>query len=285
MRIGIAGYGIVGKALGRFFRRSPLCEISIYDKLLDDYNTDGRLDALNHSDIVFIAVPTPNIAGVGCNITIVSDLIDRITAPICIKSTIPPGTTDGLIQRTHKSIAVSPEYIGESPGHPWVEIDDCGFAVVGGDQRACDLVVRTYELASASQVNVVRTSATTAELLKYMENCFLATKVAFVNQFYDLAASTGVDYAELRRLFLLDRRVGSSHTDVTSERGFSGKCLPKDLQAITVWAHQRSGAPLLEAIARYNELIRRSVPNNPIVGTLTSAEEELIPLNPLNSGP
>jgi len=89
-----------------------------------------------------------------------------------------------------------------------------------------------------------------------MENCFLATKVAFVNQFYDVASSLNIDFAELRELWLADPRIGRSHTMVTDERGFGGACLPKDMKAIVAAVNRFGGAPLLEAVIEYNEKIR-----------------------------
>ncbi len=102
----------------------------------------------------------------------------------------------------------------------------------------------------------VQTDATTAELCKYMENCFLATKVAFVNQFYDIACRLRVDFEQLRALWLLDQRVGYSHTTVTRERGFGGRCLPKDVQALVTLMGQNGSAPLLEAVLAYNNALR-----------------------------
>ncbi len=90
-----------------------------------------------------------------------------------------------------------------------------------------------------------------------MENTFLATKVAFVNQFYDLAQAYGVNFNELRELWRADERIGRSHTIFTEERGYRGRCLPKDVSAIIHAPKQVGGAPLLEAIARYNEEVCR----------------------------
>ncbi|MCI0352896.1 MAG: hypothetical protein L0Z53_26035, partial [Acidobacteriales bacterium] len=83
-------------------------------------------------------------------------------------------------------------------------------------------------------------------------NCFLATKVAFVNQFYDIASTLGVNFDELRELWLADARIGRSHTLVTEERGFRGRCLPKDMRALISLMRQNGGAPLLEAVLDYN---------------------------------
>ena len=90
-----------------------------------------------------------------------------------------------------------------------------------------------------------------------MENTFLATKVAFVNQFYDLAEAWGVNFNELRELWLADERIGRSHTIVTEERGYRGRCLPKDIAAIIHAAKSLGGAPLLEAVDRYNDEVCR----------------------------
>jgi UDP-glucose 6-dehydrogenase len=89
-----------------------------------------------------------------------------------------------------------------------------------------------------------------------MENCFLATKVAFVNQFYDIAMELGIDFEELRELWLADPRVGYSHTVVTRERGFGGRCLPKDLSVLISAMKPMGGAPLLEAVWAYNRTLR-----------------------------
>lgn len=85
-----------------------------------------------------------------------------------------------------------------------------------------------------------------------MENCFLATKVAFVNQFHDIAEAMKVDFIELRELWLADPRVGRSHSYVTEQRGFRGRCLPKDLRAMIAAMRAYGGAPLLEAGLAYN---------------------------------
>lgn len=91
-----------------------------------------------------------------------------------------------------------------------------------------------------------------------MENCFLALKVTFCNEFYDIAERFGIDYNELRELWLLDPRIGRSHTFVLpDDRGFGGKCLPKDVSAMVQSACAASYAPqLLMAVLETNERFR-----------------------------
>ena len=225
MRIGVIGYGTVGASLVRFLKRRKH-PVAIYDKYLDEYCSERDVEAINDVDIVFVAVPTPYEPRLAAaDLSAVYDAISLVkSAPICLKSTVPPGTFDALRRFVPRSLAYSPEYVGEAKGHPWREIGDCGFVVAAGDDEACALV-RDACCAGAEDLRFVRTGIATAELAKYMENCFLATKVAFVNQFYDMAQACGVDYDELRAIFLLDSRVGESHTVVTAERGFGGRCL------------------------------------------------------------
>src|SRR5438270_5046903 len=91
-----------------------------------------------------------------------------------------------------------------------------------------------------------------------MENCFLALKVAFCNEYYDIAQAMGVNYNELRELWLLDPRVGRSHTFVLPEkRGFDGKCLPKDVAALVQAAKAAGADPMLmEAVITANRVVR-----------------------------
>ena len=258
MAIGIIGYGVVGKALATLFGYDAgTTDIRIYDKFLEGMNTAQCKDAIQTCDLVFIAVPTPQAPDGSCDVTAVEEVVSWVTPPMCMKSTVPPGTVDRLVEATGKRICFSPEYVGESRWHPWKGIESHGFVIVGGERSLCDLVVRTYQQFLGPLVRYYMTDAKTAELCKYMENTFLATKVAFVNQFYDLALAYGVNFDELRELWLADERVGRSHTIVTEERGYRGRCLPKDMSAIIHAAMQVGGAPLLEAVARYNEEVCR----------------------------
>jgi UDPglucose 6-dehydrogenase len=263
MTIGIVGSGVVGKALAKIFgRESSDPDLRIYDKGLPGLNDAKSKAAIQTCDLVFVAVPTPESADGACDISAVSEVVAWVTAPMCLKSTVPPGTVDDLVAATSKSICFSPEYVGETKWHPLKEIETHGFIIVGGKKTVCDLVVRAYQKFLGPLTHYYVTDAKTAELCKYMENAFLATKVAFVNQFYDLARAYGVDYNELREVWLADERVGRSHTMVTEERGYRGRCLPKDMAAIIHAAKTVGGAPLLEAVDRYNDEVCRTTDKN-----------------------
>jgi UDPglucose 6-dehydrogenase len=253
MKIGVVGHGVVGSAVARFFCADRRAEVAIYDKFQPPHNSRERKAAVNACDLVFICVPTPiGQDGVSCDVTAVEECVSWITAPICIRSTIPPGTVDRLAAATGKAIVFSPEYLGEQPGHPWRNEGDSGFLIVGGSPAACELVLSAYRSIPELELQYYCTNARTAELCKYMENCFLATKVAFVNQFFDIAEVLNIDFSELRLLWLADPRIGQSHSNVTAARGFRGRCLPKDVSAVVAAMKPFGGTPLLEAIMEYN---------------------------------
>ena len=256
MRIGIVGYGVVGKALEALLRGGGH-EILIYDAFLEPFNGPERRAEINSCDLVFVAVPTPEGPEGRCDISAVEEVVSWVGVPTCIKSTIPPGTVNRLAAKNNPQLCFSPEYVGETKWHPWKDIENHGFLIVGGDRETCNLVVTAYQAVLGPLPRYYMTDGTTAELCKYMENTFLATKVAFVNQFYDLAQAYGVNFNELRELWVLDERIGRSHTIVTEERGYRGRCLPKDIAAIIQAAKAFGGAPLLEAVDRYNDEVCR----------------------------
>ena len=201
-------------------------------------------------------MPTPTGPdGLSCDLSAVEECAGWITAPLCIKSTVPPGTVDRLAQASNSPIAFSPEYIGESFGHPFRDEANCRFCIVGGPKSIFNQVKQLHDDLSGGATRLYWTTARAAELCKYMENCFLATKVAFVNQFFELSKFFEVDWEELRSLWLADPRIGASHTVVTAERGFRGRCLPKDVAAIIAASMPFGGAPLLEAVLAFNRSI------------------------------
>jgi len=256
MRIGIVGHGVVGSALSRFFSSHEAHEVVIYDKFNPAYRDSKQRRFVANADLVFVCVPTPlGSDGMSCDTSAVEECIDWIRSPVCIRSTVVPGTVDRLTRGSSRLIGFSPEYLGEQPMHPWREEADCGFLIVGGSPELTELVISAYSSTQNFGIQYYRTTARTAELCKYMENCFLAAKVAFVNQFHEIAIAFDVDFNDLRKLWLVDPRIGLSHTLVSKRRGFRGRCLPKDLAAIIAAMETRGGAPLLEAIYLYNQTV------------------------------
>ena len=157
-----------------------------------------------------------------------------VEAPLMIiRSTVTPGTTKRLCEKYGKDIVFQPEYLGETTAHVFGSMAEREFVVLGGTSAAVAAAADFYTHYYNSMVRYYFCDAITAEVCKYMENAFYAVKVTFVNEFHDIANAHGVDYNLLREMWLADTRISRDHTFVyPKNRGFSGKCLPKDCNAI-----------------------------------------------------
>lgn len=246
-RVAIVGCGAVGASLLRIFPDAIR---------YDEPRGLGTRDEVNACDFAFVAVPTPMRLDGSCDTSIVEEVCDWIEGPlIVLRSTVPPGTTQRLVLRTGKRVVFQPEYgPGETPDHHFADLRRVGWVILGGRREDTVAVADLYKEAFNADLVLQQTDSTTAELTKYMENCFLAAKVTFCNEFYSVAEALGVDYNELRELWLLDPRVGRSHTFVyPAQRGWGGACLPKDIAAFAA-AARAAGAPalLMEAVQEVN---------------------------------
>jgi UDPglucose 6-dehydrogenase len=249
-KAGIVGAGVVGTAMQK------LCgpETVVYD------TKPGALQdkkAINACDVVFICVPSPMRPDGSCDTSIVEEAVAWVEAPLIIlRSTVSPGTTDRLRQTYRKHIVFQPEYLGETPGHLFGNMAERTFIVLGGttedNSRAADFYKHYYN----AMVYFYLCDAITAEVAKYMENAFYAVKVTFVNEFYDIAKVHGVNYDVLREIWLADTRISRDHTFVYPQsRGFSGKCLPKDVNAICHSCLAMGDEPsLLQATLEINDV-------------------------------
>lgn len=253
MNIGIVGYGHVGKAIHVLFP-----EAVVYDAPMQM----GSQAEVNACDMVFVCVPTPSLPSGKCDTSIVEEVILWLTAKvIVIRSTIPVGFTDALKERTGKRIVFQPEYYGETVDHHFSDLRHRTWLTFGGASADVSLVIRAYQQVYNAEVRIRQTDARTAEMAKYMENCFLALKVSFCNEFYDIAGAHGVDYNELREVWLEDPRIGRSHTFVYEDnRGYGGKCLPKDVHALISMADDKDvNADLMKMVQRKNNALRSSI--------------------------
>jgi UDPglucose 6-dehydrogenase len=240
-RIGIIGVGIVGGALRAYFEAR-----GIRPRLYDPGLGLGSLDEVDSADLVFACVPTPYHPGSGFDGEIMRGAIASLSGAktIVIKSTVIPGTTDA-IQESHPQhrVLFNPEFLREASAvEDFLKPDR---QIVGYSRRwdleAAQAVLRL--LPSAPYKAVVPARA--AELVKYASNSFLALKVTFANELYDLSRALGIDYADVKDGLAADARIGASHLDVhdSGYRGYGGKCLPKDTMALLDLARELE-APL-----------------------------------------
>ena len=238
MNVLIIGVGTVG---GNLTGELEALQPNLYDKYK---NIDTRQGGVCY-DAAFICVDTP---GADCDISEVRRAIMEHDADVfVIKSTVLPGTTERLSRETGKTVIFSPEYYG---GTQHCNNFSFPFTILGGKKEACVKVVQILQRVYDGTHSFRITDARTAELAKYMENSYLAMKVSFCQQFYDIAGKTGVCYEELRELFVLDPRVEASHTFVYRDRPYwDSHCLNKDVPAIAgVY-----DAPLLKGMIAFNE--------------------------------
>lgn len=244
--IAIVGYGYVGKAMYEFY--APKYKTIFYDPFVEG---SCSKEDVNAADLAVVCVFTPEAPDGACDTSIVEEVITWIETPvILIKSTIAPGTTDRLKKATGKRIVFSPEYIGESDydtgRHNFNKsVKNAGFMTFGGDPLDVDYCIALAVPIFGPNKTYHVTDALTAELAKYMENCFFATKLVFCYEFERICRGFGASYNAVRECWLLDPRMETSHSGVflQNKEPFSGKCLPKDLKAITAAATTAGYSP------------------------------------------
>lgn len=259
-KIAIIGHGVVGRGMEKLFANNPKnFEVKAYDPA-----TQPDKSLVQDCDIAIICVPTNMKDDGTADTSIVEDCVSWLETPlILIKSTVPPGTTDALRAKYNKKVNFSPEYMGESSYFtPFWKYPDPQraethtFVIVGGDE-ASEILNYFMKVMSVDTKYVV-SSAVEAELTKYAENTFFATKVTFCNEFYNIAKTFGADWKKIREMWLLDSRINPNHTLVFEDnRGFGGKCFPKDTNAIVKASEQKGYEPkLLKAVLQVNKEIR-----------------------------
>ena len=263
MRITIAGFGHIGQFVYQVFSR--ISDVAIYDppKGL------GSKSDLVDTDFVFICVPTASLPNGACDTSIVEEVVSLAwprRAIIC-HSTVAVGTTERLIRAQDKPLVFVPEYAGESTYHLYRQLEKRNFFVLGGYEPAVSEVKDLFAGAYDHNPEFFINTPVVAELVKYMENSFLALKVGFCNEFFDLCKTVGADFETVRDIWVQDHRINQSHTEVTDERGYGGSCLPKDVSAVCNTARDL-GSPMeiLEALHSANIRHRTcGIPNDPYV--------------------
>jgi UDPglucose 6-dehydrogenase len=243
-KVGIVGYGHVGKSLNTIFK-----DTIIYDKFMKMQDKNE----INNCDIVFVSVSTPSLPNGSCDLSNVNDVMNWLDVPlICIKSTVPPGTTDSFCD-TGKVVTMSPEFYGETP---WQKsADEWPYLIVGGESKATQQILDLYRSYLGPGKSYWATTAKNAELVKYMGNAWLAMQVTFAYQFSDISKTLGADYNTVRELWALDPRVSRWHTLIIGDRGYGGDCLPKDLSAIIAISEEKGcDASFLNSIRNFNDI-------------------------------
>src|SRR5579863_2364218 len=275
--IAVIGQGFVGGSLTTVFAERGF-DVYTYDKLGKmapgakhlNYlapGKSGKAESVNDlveamqklgktfSGVYFVCLPTPMFEDGEADLSIVEGVLDELATAVktgliesvaVIKSTVPPGSCERWNEKykgTGLHIVFNPEFLTEANALNDMRAQDR--IILGGPRPWINTVKLVFQTGFPG-VPIVKTSSTTAEMVKYTINCFLATKVAFANEIAQLTealdtAGLNVDYDKVVEYAKLDKRLGNSHWAVPGPvpthdgrhvRGFGGHCFPKDLNAL-----------------------------------------------------
>jgi UDPglucose 6-dehydrogenase len=274
MKISVIGTGYVGLVTGTAFAemgnkvtcididaakvesmkagKCPIYEPGLETMMVRNYE-EGRLkfdtayESIKEAKAVFMAVGTPSGDDGSADLKYVykalDDLVPYITDGLIVvlKSTVPIGTGEDvkayLAKKTDKKVVVvnNPEFLKEGSA-----VDDFmkpERVIVGTDNdSAWKLMEELYQPFMRQVGRVIRMSNLSAEMTKYAANCFLATKISFMNEIARLCDKTGADVTEVRHGISTDSRIGSQF--LYPGPGYGGSCFPKDVKALAYTAKQ-----------------------------------------------
>ena len=262
MVIGIVGQGFVGTAVNEGLKQ--YFKIETYD-IAKTSTCESLADLSEKSDVVFVCLPTPMKKDGSCHIDIVEstllglDVIDECKT-IVVKSTIPPGTTEKWNSLfANIQVVFNPEFLTEA--NSIEDFKNQNRIIIGGPRPATTKVKRVFAKAFP-KVPIIKTGSTTAEMVKYFLNCFLATKVSFANEMYQICGGLGIDYDKVTEYAIYDERLGKSHLNVPcpdGDFGYGGHCFPKDVNALIKVAQDLSIEPhMLKATNEKNNKVRKN---------------------------
>ena len=221
----------------------------------------------------FIAVGTPpSKTGDGADLSSVYAVAKSLAkdAPenlvVVTKSTVPVGTGDRIaailrvVSDRPVSVASNPEFLREGSAIADFMVPDR--IVIGvDDERAHEVLARVYAPLTRRGARLLAVPRRAAELVKYAANCFLATKISFINEIADLCEAVDADVEDVAAGMGLDSRIGTAF--LRAGPGYGGSCFPKDCDAFLTTARSHGvalnviGSAVRTNTARKNALARR----------------------------
>jgi UDPglucose 6-dehydrogenase len=281
-RISIIGSGWVGTAIGRGLAKLGN-KVIFYDvvdkKELPNFSKDIQ-NAIKNTDVSFICVPTPTHEDGAIDLSYIQDAAQNIGTAladkdgyhvIVVKSTVVPGTTENVVipiveEYSRKGVrdeeigfCMNPEFLTEISG-TWStgeEMKKDFFTedriVIGEyDKKSGEVLEELYKPLNKP---IFRTDLKTAEMIKYVSNCMLATKISYWNEIFLICKALGIDAQLVADIVGRDPRIGKYGT--IHGKAFGGKCLPKDLKAFISFALSYTKEPkLLIAVDEINERMK-----------------------------
>lgn len=237
MNVGVIGCGFVGGAVVSGFKELDPKSFDKNPKL--SKNTFNEVLA---QDYIFICVPTPMDLSKGgeCDLSILESCVKEISEVgtrgiLIIKSTVPVGTTKRL-QDEYPSLSFvhSPEFLTARNAEWDFKHPDRNVIGHAGNASAAEAVSKLYRFRFQNTMCLIMTSDE-SELVKYIANCFLATKVSFFNEVHAFSEVKGCDWNTVMAGVTSDHRIGKSHYQVPGpdgDYGFGGTCFPKDINSL-----------------------------------------------------
>ena len=241
-KIGIIGRGFVGSAVQFGFSPNTGCdaEVKVYDK--DPNKSLHTLEeTVNDSDFIFLSVPTPsnidgtiNLDTVDKALSDINNVSNRKDNIILLRSTMIPGSTR-VFQNKYPdlNLVFNPEFLTERSAN--FDFINQARVVLGGENNNTKEVAKLFQWRFGKTISIIETDFESAEIIKYMTNTYLATKVSFLNDMKILSEKVGGNWDTIMEGFVRDGRIGHSHLKVPGhdgKHGFGGSCFPKDIQAI-----------------------------------------------------
>ena len=262
MKIGIIGQGFVGNAVYQKFKN--YFDILTYD--IDETKCNSDFHYIKKGcDTIFLCLPTPMYEDGTCNTSIVEIMLSQINGygpnksyDIVIKSTIPPGTTEEWNERFEKlNIVFNPEFLTEA--NAVSDYENQNRIILGGPRPATTRLKRIFTKVFP-KAHIIKTGSRHAEMVKYVTNAFLATKVSFANEMYQICQALDIDYDKVIEYAQHDDRLGTSHWAVPGpdgDFGYGGHCFPKDVKVLISLANKYSLDPkILNAVDSKNNDVR-----------------------------
>ena len=230
-KVGVIGNGFVGEAIS--FAFSSVADMYVFDT--DPSRCLNDIESVHQCDFVFVCVPTPMYEDGSQDLSYVESAFENASnKPVYIlKSTVLPGTTEKLSKKNSNiNIVFSPEFLTERTAK--LDMLTQSRIILGGELTLTDKV-KTLINQRFKIKNIIQTDSKTAELTKYMNNTFFATKVSIMNEFKLVCDKIEANWEVALKGFVSDGRIGDSHLNVPGhdgKLGYGGTCFPKDVNAL-----------------------------------------------------
>ena len=279
MKIAVAGTGYVGLVTGACLAEkghnvvcvdidekkvekmkagfSPIYEEGLEEIMQKNYK-DGRIDyttdyesAYKNSDVIFIAVGTPERSDGSANLDYIKKVAIQISKSIekdtliVIKSTVPIGTNGkieeyirrNLNKNIHIELASNPEFLAQGTAvHDTLKASRI---VIGVESKWAEEIMK--EIYSPFEIPMIVTDRNSAEMIKYASNDFLALKISYMNDIANLCEIVGANVEDVAKGMSYDDRIGSKF--LRAGIGYGGSCFPKDTKALH-WLSAQNGYEL-----------------------------------------